>query len=153
MPSPSDALTVRPGRPDDWEAVWRWRRDPVTRAMSRRTHELAPEVVRAELEAALAGAGKRLVIAEREGTPCGVIRFDRQEDGRWEVSLNLAPEARGRGLARPALEGAIGLAFPDGAPPLAAEIRPENDVSRRLFEALGFVRAGERDGRLLYARG
>jgi RimJ/RimL family protein N-acetyltransferase len=152
MASPEDALTLRPGRAADWEAVWRWRRDPLTRAMSRRTQELSPEVVRAEVEAAVDAEDKRLLIAEQDGAPCGVVRFDRLADGRWEASLNLAPEARGRSLGRPMLERAIAQAFPARAPALTAQIKPQNAASRRLFEDLGFVPAGERGGLLLYER-
>lgn len=152
MASPQEVLTVRLGRASDWEAIWRWRCDPATRAMSRRTQELPPEVVRAEIEAAVADEDKQLVIGEHDGSPFGVVKFDRREDDRWEVSINLAPEARGKGLARRTLELAIGLVFPESVPTLTAEIRPENVVSRRLFETLGFRLEGEVDDRLIYGR-
>lgn len=89
----------------------------------------------------------------------GVVRFDALSAGsperepempaaRWEVSINLAPTARGRGLSVPLLRaGAAWLADVErGAEEVVAVVRTENAPSQRAFSSAGYVYQITADG-------
>ena len=58
--------------------------------------------------------------------------------GRAEFSIDVAPDARGRGVGRLCLEALITEAERRGFWKLVSRIFPENAASRRLCVALGF---------------
>lgn len=126
-------IALRPATPQDADRLLDWRNDPGTRRWSVSREPVAPEVHRRWLAGAL--ATRALLIAEERGVPVGVVRFDPGEPGEAEVSITVAPGARGRGLARPVLEAAH-----DEAPGvrLLARIHRDNTASRRLFTAAGY---------------
>jgi len=65
-----------------------------------------------------------------------VLSLGRGVCGRWEVSLEVDPTARGRGLGT-ALAAAAPALVPDGAP-LWAQVAPANVASFRSFLAAGW---------------
>ena len=56
--------------------------------------------------------------------------------GRWEVSLQVDPPSRGRGLGRALVAAAPGLVPPGAA--LWAQVSPANVASLRMFLAAGY---------------
>jgi RimJ/RimL family protein N-acetyltransferase len=75
--------------------------------------------------------------------PIGQVRLEREADGDVEVSIAIAPEARGEGLARPLLRAAMAAAQRSpalGGGRYVARVRPENAASIALFERAGFQR-------------
>jgi ribosomal protein S18 acetylase RimI-like enzyme len=137
-------LALRPATPDDARRVFDWRNEPAARAASRNTGELDWAAHKAWFPDAL--RTRRMLIAELEGEPVGMVRLDPAGDGAV-VSIALAPERRGQGLGRQLLDAA--LAGEDG--PLLAEVREDNAASLRIFRDCGFVEVG-RDGRFLQLR-
>ncbi|WP_331272302.1 GNAT family N-acetyltransferase [Motilibacter aurantiacus] len=139
---------VRPAGPDDSRALWEWRNDPTTRAMSAQTDEVAWEAHQAWYARALDDPRRRLLVAELDGERVGMVRFDDAGEGHWVVSINLAPAARGRGLAAPVLRaGEEWLRSSGTAELLIAEVRDTNAASWRTFERAGYVQAaGAEDG-------
>jgi RimJ/RimL family protein N-acetyltransferase len=135
--------TVRQARPADAEAVWLWRNDPVTRAVSRDRAEVSWPVHQAWFTDVLADPDRHLLIGVAGAAPAGVgvVRFDRRSaDGRWEVNVNLAPATRGRRLAVPLLRAAHDwLAANEQVSEVVARIRVENAASLRTFERAGYV--------------
>ena len=75
-------------------------------------------------------------VIELDGTPTGALRLDRVGARRWEVSIYVAPDFHGRGIARAALSAAARLA-PEAT--LVANVLPENEPSHRLFRAAGYT--------------
>ncbi|TFV53120.1 GNAT family N-acetyltransferase [Blastococcus sp. TF02A-35] len=65
-----------------------------------------------------------------------VLVLGRGVAGRWEVSLEVAPEARGKGLGTALVATAPSL-VPDGAP-LWAQVAPANTASLRAFLTAGY---------------
>jgi len=83
---------------------------------------------------------RHLLVAEASGRAVGVVRFDEQREGEWVVSINVAPEARGKRLAAPILEAGWQwlAAHVEIVDLVIAEVRAGNDASVRAFEASGY---------------
>lgn len=133
-------LRLDPAVLDDGDALLAWRNDPLTRAQSRQGDPVPPEGHWAWLSARLASSDCLMLMGRAAGERCGVVRFDRRDDRMWEVSITIAPWARGRGLARPLLDRGVARLRRDhaGAVVLAA-VRPGNRASESLFLGAGFV--------------
>ena len=141
-------FAARLATPEDVKNVWLWRNDPETRAMSGDNARIPWAKHVTWFSNALKDPNRVLLIvmstapagAEHEGA-VAAVRFDRQknESGRWLVSLNLCPEWRGRGHGRSVLSAACRRFFEDhGEQPLLAAIHPANVASQRVFSAVGF---------------
>jgi RimJ/RimL family protein N-acetyltransferase len=130
-------LRLRPATLDDARRLHAWRNDPETRRASRSSAVVPWEEHVAWLTTSLASPDRRLRIAVEAGEPVGVVRADRRADG-WEVSWTVAPEARGRGVARRMLT----LLLVDLDRRVTAIIRQPNIASARVAAAAGFVRIG-----------
>lgn len=134
---------------DDALEVLRWRNDPHTRAMSRDGSAVERQAHLDWFGRAVESPDRLLLIGEASGQAVGMVRFDR--DGRvWEVSINVAPEARGRGRGAGLLAAGLeAFAALHPAAGIRAVIKRENAASLRLFEGLGFRPTGA-DGELLH---
>jgi RimJ/RimL family protein N-acetyltransferase len=126
---------------DDEAILLEWANDPATRDASRVQAPISAADHHRWLEGLLAQPDEaRLWIGEIDRVPIGVVRFERRSPSAVEVSITVAPEARGRGLARPLLEGGLfGARDAFGPVPILADILPGNDASLRLFTGAGFV--------------
>lgn len=125
-------MRLRPATLDDAQRLLDWRNDSDTRAASASTGPVASEEHRTWLEKSLSRPDRRLLIAEDDDGPVGTLRLD-EAPNAVEISITLAPQARGRGYAAPLLR----LATAAGGL-YVARIRPGNAASRRAFEAAGF---------------
>lgn len=137
----SAVVKLRPVGAGDEALLLAWANDPGTRAASR-LHE---PITAADHHRWLAGRlatpeDARVWIGETESVPIGVVRFVRRAPDAVEVSITVAPEARGGGFARPLLEaGIVASREAFGPVTILAEILPGNDASLRLFTAAGFT--------------
>ncbi len=130
--------TVRPATDADSELLLAWRNDPRTRAWSRTTDVVAAADHRDWLARVLVDPDRRLFVAEYGGRPVGTVRFDRESGRTWEVSITVAPEARGRGLAVPVLLAAERAADADAVATIRANVHRDNAASRALFRRAGY---------------
>jgi len=167
-PIETAGLVARRATLQDARLLWRWRNDPATRAASRSSAVLAWEDHLGWLEASLARTDRILLVVEHTGGtggPVGTVRWDlvrepvgEREPGReggfeagpvgwdeWEVSITVAPERRGRSLARPLLrvaETALSELARSGGTDVSAYlavVHRDNGASVRLFETSGYV--------------
>ncbi|HEX5620903.1 MAG TPA: GNAT family N-acetyltransferase [Solirubrobacteraceae bacterium] len=137
-------LSLRPATEGDSERLLEWRNDPQTREMAVVQAAVARATHMRWLAARLGAADTLLTIAEEDGVPVGTVRLDRHGSGEAELSITIAPAARGRGLARPAIELGVEHARREwGVEHVTARIRPENAPSLRAFAAAGFERVRE----------
>jgi RimJ/RimL family protein N-acetyltransferase len=86
------------------------------------------------LSRVLADADRHLLVAEHGGRPVGTVRFDREGEA-WEVSITVAPSARGRRLAVPMLlaaERRLGPAV------IRANVHSDHAASLALFRRAGY---------------
>lgn len=138
-------ITLRHATHEDARVLFEWRNDPATRAAS-----LSPQPVRWEdhlcwLNAVLEDAGRQLMIAEHDGQAIGTLRAD-SGDGVTELSWTVAPDARGKGLAKPMVQ-----ALRDRVSgPVCARVRSDNAASIRIAEHIGLILSEEQDGVLFY---
>jgi len=95
------------------------RTDPVAHPRVARAHRLRTDV------AVYADPGERGLVTLRRGLA-----------GRWEISLELDPAARGRGLGRALIAAARTLPVADE--PVFAQVSPGNAQSLRAFLVAGF---------------
>nr|WP_240948835.1 GNAT family N-acetyltransferase [Microbacterium sp. CFH 90308] len=110
----------RNGTPVRWADHVRWLRDSAERA-DRRLH---------------------VAVLHR---PVGTVRFDAVSSDTWEVSVTVAPEARGRGLGGALMDEALPSIAREGARTILAEVRSDNAASRNLFLRAGFRLEQQRD--------
>jgi RimJ/RimL family protein N-acetyltransferase len=149
-------LTFRPAVSSDAGDLFTWRNDPDSRAAS-----LSQDVVSRDghdrwFASSLESTTRWIYLAvdEESGSSVGVCRFDlAEQDATAEVSINLNPNWRGRGLSGTVLTGGIAAfrAASALAVPLTATIRSSNAASARIFTAAGFVPVGA-DGDIDYYR-
>jgi RimJ/RimL family protein N-acetyltransferase len=130
---------ARPAAQQDAALLLAWRNDPVTRAWSRGSAAVEPDEHADWLHGVLASAGRHLLVVACGGEPAGTVRFDQAEPGVWEVSVALAPERRGRGLAGPILAAAEAhLRARHPVRTLLAGVHRDNAASRALFTRAGY---------------
>jgi RimJ/RimL family protein N-acetyltransferase len=133
---------VRDATEDDFDLLLAWRNDPETRAWSRATEPVAVDEHRAWLSTVLTNGDRRLLVAEQDRVPVGTVRFDRV-GGRWEVSITVAPEVRGRRLAVPILLAAERVL---GHATVRACVHRDNAASLALFRRAGYQDEQPADG-------
>lgn len=138
---------------EDSDALLAWRNDERTRQASVRQAVISRDGHGEWFRQSLANPTRRIYIAWMEGEDgvterAGMCRFDGPDsEGMTEVSINLNPEFRGRGLSTPILRAAIDTYVRErgGLTALLARIRPVNTASVRTFGAVGFVYDGADD--------
>ncbi len=138
-------LVARVATEQDAALLRNWRNDPKTRRGSRSSAPVAADKHAAWLVALLSDPSRHLWVLERDGEPVATVRHDRIRPGRYEISVTVAPHARGGGLAADALVVATAaLSRRDPAPyVLEAHVQPDNAASLALFAAAGYRSAGE----------
>jgi RimJ/RimL family protein N-acetyltransferase len=152
-------VSLRPATADDVDLVYAWANDPASRAASFHSGQIEYADHVAWFEAQLTRPDRNVFIAEHLGRPVAVVRLDRasEREDRCVISLNVAPEARGQGLARPAFEAATREAARLGFATIHALVRPDNQAIVRPLLRAGYVeleptRAGEHAARLFARR-
>jgi RimJ/RimL family protein N-acetyltransferase len=147
-----DDLHLRPAEPSDARDVWAWRNDAESRAASRGTEPVTWEVHEAWFARVLEDPARTMLVGcdPQTGEKVGMVRFDPPgPDGERLVSVNIAPERRGRGFGEKLLAAALAR---EGAGRVIAEVRRDNIVSVRLFQALGFRRRAEGEDFVVFER-
>jgi RimJ/RimL family protein N-acetyltransferase len=124
-------VILRPATPDDAMVLLQWQQHPDTRRHARTPAVPTETEHLAWFRQKLADPDCVFLLAESNSERVGTIRLDRRGD-EWEVSIVVAPHARGRGLAKAMLEALE----PPG--PLVAEALHENEASHRVFMSCGW---------------
>ena len=142
-------ITLRSAREADAELLLGWANDPVTRAAGFHRRPIDAATHARWLSERLADPRSRLFIGlDEHDRPVGQVRLDAGPDGRAEVSISVAHEARGRGVGLELLRAGLEAGRADGSLRVdvyVARIRPQNVASIRLFERVGFLHVGSED--------
>ncbi|HEX7117799.1 MAG TPA: GNAT family N-acetyltransferase [Longimicrobiales bacterium] len=129
-------IAVRKARAEDAYALWLWANDADTRAASFGRPPIAWEDHVRWLGERLRRSDHLILVAESEtGQPLGTVRFDTGDDWRIaRLSYALAPEARGRGRARPMLSAGLDELYRCRPGVVVhADVLRDNHRSMRLF--------------------
>ena len=143
MNSMQHNLTLRRASERDSEALLLWRNDSTTRAFSISGDDVTSEQHRAWFNKALQDRRCLLVIGEIDGKPIGMVRINILHNSNLgQVSINLNPDSRGRGISRQLLRESLEFAAQtlDDISQYFAEIHPDNTASKKIFESVGFVK-------------
>ncbi|MBN9004586.1 MAG: UDP-2,4-diacetamido-2,4,6-trideoxy-beta-L-altropyranose hydrolase [Rhizobiales bacterium] len=151
----SNAVALRRATLEDSQILLDWRNDSETRANSTFSAPIKRSTHIDWLNQKLSDPATILLIGEQAGIPIGTVRFDPLSDGAREVSIVLAPTARGRGVGRLLLDAACQLLLTEvEETPIIARIRLGNLRSRAIFEKVGFsVERQDDEFLVLYLRG
>jgi RimJ/RimL family protein N-acetyltransferase len=138
------AIAIRPAVTADAAAMFTWRNDETVRRSAWQTDAIEWPAHEAWIASALANADRHLLVAEADGTPIGVLRFDVSGPAA-EVSLYRVPGSGRPGAGAPMLlagERWLHARRPE-VTAIIATVRPENAPSHRLFRACGYHRHGQ----------
>jgi RimJ/RimL family protein N-acetyltransferase len=138
-------ISIRPATEADADLLLRWANDPTTRAAGFHPAVIDGATHERWLAARLASATSRLYVAMDGDVPVGQVRLEAGPDGRVEVGISVAPEARGRGIGHDLLRAGLeaGAADPElRVDVYVARIRAENQPSIALFTGAGFIQVG-----------
>jgi RimJ/RimL family protein N-acetyltransferase len=109
--------------------------------------ELAFDAHISWLNATLADPLRQLFIVEEDGRPIGTVRVDQEANGSAELSWTVAPEARGRGMAKRMVR--LVADEVSGARGVRAEVKAGNEASIKVAEAAG-MRLSRQEGEVLH---
>ena len=134
-------LQLQPATEADFELLWQWANDPVTRANSFDSSPIPWEQHKGWCCAKLEDPLCRLWVVENPSSgKVGVVRFD-AVGSEATVSVSLAPQARGQGYGSRIIAAACQQLFQSSGTKLVrALIKPENKASIRAFERARFLR-------------
>lgn len=130
------SLWLRLATSDDSALMFEWQNHPDTRRFARDPHVPAWDEHRSWMERTLYDAAVLLMVIMTGDHPVGILRLDQIENpGTREISIYIAPDRYGQGIARRALDWARGV-FPGWT--FFAEVMPGNKASHALFQSAGF---------------
>lgn len=90
----------------------------------------------------LSSRGSRLFIGEVHGVPVGQLRLDEQ-DSEVRISYSIDPKFRKMGLAKPLIVQGLKIAAIKKT--VVAEVNPENFLSLKILQSVGFKYFGDSD--------
>jgi len=136
-------LSLRPVGLLDRELLWRWANDPAVRQSAFNTAPIAWEDHVRWFDQKLGDKNTVIFIVEQEaGDAVGQVRFQIR-DHEAEISISVSAEFRGRGYGLYMLRQALdAVAEVRDLTRVNAYIKPENTVSRSLFDRAGFHETG-----------
>ncbi len=135
-------IKTRKAELKDSKTIFEWRNDQLTRAMSHTIGIVDWEGHSTWFASSLDNKNRLLLICEdiNDSKKIAVVRFD-VNSPRALVSINLAPDMRGKGISEQCLRGSI-ASFKSEFPQITAldaEVKLINIASQRLFEDVGFL--------------
>lgn len=133
-------IQFRRATQEDCSLLWYWANDPNTRAASFRSAQISWDEHCEWFNKNLAHDNSLLLIAEESRSPIATIRVQKKKASMGELSITLAPEVRGSGLATYLIRNCECRAATElNLSGIEALIKPENLASRRAFENAGYV--------------
>ena len=130
-------VTYRLAGEGDLVQVFEWANDPLTRANSYNSEQIQLGQHTAWFRRKITQPDTRMFIAELDGRPAGMVRYDSAGD-HSVVGVLVGAEFRGRGLAQIFLRETAVLYFKTFTVPIHAFIKADNKASVRAFELAGY---------------
>lgn len=126
-------MMFRPPNSSDIFLLYSWRNDKITRKMSKNPRRIETKEHLTWFKSNRAN----LQIAEIDGKTVGVVGINANSG---KVSINVAPEFRGKGYGKQMLITAC-----QGQSSLFAIIHKDNLASQKIFEAAGFIQNNQEE--------
>lgn len=124
--------------------IWQWRNNPISKSMFHNNALVTWEEHCLWFENSLNNSNRFMYVAIKGKELCGIVRFDLlpQESCDFEISINLNPSKRGKGLSKKILELSICKLSKDipSAKKVVAEVKLNNINSNKLFQSLKFFK-------------
>ena len=135
----NNKIKMRLATISDSESLFDWRSDRLSRSMSFDDTIPTFEEHRAWFENSLSNVNRTMYVGELGTDKIGVCRFDlNKSESLAEVSINMNPKSRGRGLGKRFLTEGVECYLENNKYDLLAKVKPENIASLKIFEAAGF---------------
>ena len=132
-------MRIRYATFNDAQDIFEWRNDISSRKMFFNSHNVSFDEHLVWFTEALKSDDCVLLIGLIGDKKLGVCRFDiNVEEDSAEVSINLNPEFRGKGLSKKFLRTSISSFLKSRRLILTAQIKNINTASTRIFESSGF---------------
>lgn len=134
-----EKITMRPAETKDCRLLWKWRNDPETRRNSFNTDYIPYKTHKEWFEKSLKSRDRVILIAMRNNTEIGEIRFDVKKDKSAEIDVCVAPEHRGKGFGSGIIkEGTMYALNNLNTHRVLARIKKGNERSVKAFSNAGF---------------
>lgn len=132
-------IKIRRANISDCKSLFDWRTDELSRTMSFNNASLSIEEHNLWFEKSLSSVDRQLYIGELGNEKIGVCRFDfKQSELCAEVSINMNPACRGRGLGKKFLFESVENYLEKNQYKLLAKVKLNNLPSLKIFESAGF---------------
>jgi RimJ/RimL family protein N-acetyltransferase len=136
------SVEMKRARQGDVDAVFALSNDPSVRTVSFSSDPIPYERHVTWFDSQLRNPDGRFFVFYSGTEFAGQVRFQRESGTAFAVSVSVSAPFRGRGYAKAFMKAAMGaLRGVRGAEQVLAYVKNDNEVSRRYFEALGFVDA------------
>ena len=146
-------MNIREADESDCIFIFNWRNDFDTKKMSFNNSKISYDEHCAWFKSSLNNPLKLIYIGETDNNRIGVCRFDLDKNNLIaEVSININPIFRGKGLGKDLLISSINKFEKENKFLLVAFIKKENFASQTLFEYVGFTSSSYHDGIIKYER-
>ena len=133
-------MRLRKARRDDCEVIFNWRNDSLSREMFINNEEISFEKHLIWYENSLLSTNRHIYIGEIDNKKFGVCRFDFDQETKFtEISININPIFRGKGLSKDFLIEAIYLYELERESTLRVKIKRKNIPSQIIFKKAGFL--------------
>ena len=137
-------IFLRPATKADSRAIWIWRNDFETRANSFNTKKIPFKKHEQWFAKTLSNPFRLILIAmSPRDRPIGMVRLDFDGHNNAEISVNLAPEERGKGFGTAVISKACEYAEKNGIKKIIALVKEENQRSAAAFLKAGFKPVSE----------
>ena len=137
-----EEIKIRSAKENDSKDIFEWRNNELTRQMSHTSEIIEWENHNRWYSNSLNSQSRILLICEdNRNEKIAIIRFDISESNAI-ISINLNPNQRGKGLAKPCLIGSIEFFSKEYTEikNLIAEIKEDNIASQKTFLGIGFTK-------------
>lgn len=142
-------MRIREANEGDINDIFAWRNDETSRLMSINSAKVSLQEHRAWFMSVVANPARKLYIGFDGLNKFGMVRFDLEhKTNKVDVSINLNPAFRGRGMGLALLSEAVKTYQVAEARVLVAKIKKENVASLKIFERCNFSRR-QGDGRVI----
>jgi RimJ/RimL family protein N-acetyltransferase len=145
-------ISIYPATIDDADQLFNWRNDPQTIQQSTSNKVIGKDEHMSWLKQKLDSQDTLILMGHNDESDkqIGMVRFDAHDEHFWIISINMAPDWRGKNLSSLLLEAAMTYFGKIHTAILTAYVKADNKASRKCFERCGFALYEEHEDELTY---